>query len=570
MSTAGRVNTVDKGVLAGAGPIPCAKMPTIVRRLRAWISGASVTSWLALTAILSGAAALRIWGWDYGIPHPVARPDEEIVLEAVFQMFARGGAEPITFAYPSLAIYLDVLILKGYFAWGQLTGHYDRMMDMLLDIVVFRPGLHYRLARIASVVFGVGTVAATYALGRRVHASKRVGLLASLLVATCLLHVIHSRFATVDGITTFFVTVALVLAVKAVQDQKLTSFLAAGLFAGLSTAVKYNAVFVCLAVAVPALWAARGLERRERFSLGGKLVASGLVAFAAFAVTSPYSLLRFGEVRVAMAHLSGILHAPTGELALWTHLRDTFPLGLGWPFYLAAILGFARAIWSRRPAELAMLGFAVPFYLSMAGVRLTYPRYVVPLVPVLAVWAAGLVVTLSSRRSKLLALPIAAILVAPGVYGSVRFDRLAAERDSRLLATDWIGEHVRRRSKIAVCRGYGAPRINSDRRKPPAFEPVEIPCSADAIRDSGASYVVSHEYPPLGQALSAETSKILHERGRVAASFDPFREGATEEPFFYRADTFYLPISGFSALTRGGPIVTIWELDGRSASGGGE
>ena len=35
------------------------------------------TVWIALLLVVILAAALRIWGMDYGVPHPTVRPDEE-------------------------------------------------------------------------------------------------------------------------------------------------------------------------------------------------------------------------------------------------------------------------------------------------------------------------------------------------------------------------------------------------------------------------------------------------------------------------------------------------------------
>lgn len=532
-----------------------------MRALRGRVSRGALASFGALSLILAIAAALRLWGWEYGLPHPRARPDEEFVLESIFQMFARNRRVPLTYIYPHLPFYIDVAILHLYFKIGQLLGNYDKTFDMLFDIVVLRPGLHYRLIRLSSVALGVATVGATYALGKISFGKRRVGLLAALLVATCVLHVITSRFATVDCMMTFFVTLALIFSVRAAQDHKVSSFVAAGVFVGLSTASKYNAVFVCFALVVPVVFALFSVDRSKRRALVGKLVLAGACSFVAFALTSPYVLLRFEALQGAIAHIDRNLRGATGELALVVHLRDTFRLGLGWPFYLSALAGVVRGFWCRRPAELAMLGFAIPFYLSMAGVQVSYPRYVVPMVPVLAVLSAGVVTTLVSRFRVAVAVAFIVILVAPGVWSSTRFDQLAARKDTRILATDWIGEHLPRRSRIGVCEGYGAVKINADRRRPPAFEPIEMTCSVTEVRGASVRYLVTHEHPSLGQSLPTDLVAMLQTEGRVLARFDPFSDNRADgEPYFYRDDAFYLPIAGFGALERGGPIVTIWQL----------
>ena len=535
-------------------------MSAIVKRLREWLSTASLSTAVALSIILALAAALRFWGWDYGLPHPRARPDEEFVLESVFQMFAQGRPVPLTFAYPHLPIYIDVLVMHIYFKVGELLGNYDRTMDMLVDIVVLRPGLHYRIARAVSLVAGVATVAATYFLGKVSFGKRSVGLLAALLVSTSLLHVITSRFATVDCMMALFVTLALVFAVKAAQDGRVSSFAIAGAFVGLAGSSKYNGVFVCLSLVAPVAIALFSSRREDRCALVSKLTLAGLCACLAFALTSPYAVLRYREVQTALTHLRGNLGAGSG-VALFSHLRDTFPIGLGWPFYLTALVGVARGLWYRRPAEIAMLGFAIPFLASMTGVTLTFPRYVVPIVPVMAVLSAELVLTLLARSRLVVSISAVCILVAPGLASSVRFDQLASRTDTRVLTIEWLGENLPPRSGIAVCGGYGAPKINTDRRRPPVFEPVVIPCSASAVTRARVPYLITNEFPPFGHFLSNELEAMLAEKGRALIRIDPFRENPKAVPRFFADDMFYLPLSGFTAMERGGPIITVWHLD---------
>jgi hypothetical protein len=77
-----------------------------------------------------------------------------------------------------------------------------------------------------------------------------------------------------------------------------------------------------------------------------------------------------------------------------------------------------------------------------------------------------------------------------------------------------------------------------------------------------ARYLVTAEHPVLGKwsRIPAPLRRSLEGRARSLAVFDPFREGATERPYFYAADAFYLPFSGLGAVERGGPVVTVWEL----------
>ena len=99
----------------------------MVSRVR-WSRGRTVTS-LALLAIVATGAWLRWWGYDYGLPHPVARPDEERIVGRAFAILASGDFQPRTFTYPGLLIYADTLALALYTAFGKLSGNYDSTFD---------------------------------------------------------------------------------------------------------------------------------------------------------------------------------------------------------------------------------------------------------------------------------------------------------------------------------------------------------------------------------------------------------------------------------------------------------
>ncbi len=62
---------------------------------------------LLLVFVLLVAAALRVWGLDYGLPHPLSRPDEERIVGRAQTIFATGNWHPGSFFYPSLLFYLD-------------------------------------------------------------------------------------------------------------------------------------------------------------------------------------------------------------------------------------------------------------------------------------------------------------------------------------------------------------------------------------------------------------------------------------------------------------------------------
>ena len=514
----------------------------------------------ALGLALVLASLLRFWGLDYGIPHPTARPDEERLAGRALTIFATGDWHPGSFFYPSLPFYLDALALHAYYGWGKLLGSYQDPRDFLFDAAVSRPGLHYRISRFVSAAAGVATVAAVYALSLAAYHRPWAALLAAFALAVCHLHVRDSHFATVDVLATLFATLSLVFAVRGSSSRSARELVIAGVFTGLAVSSKYNLGLVAIPIGVAALY--RGREALP------PLVLSAAAAAAAFALTSPYVLLRFGGFRSDMSFLEDFLYR-SGDLALWEHLRTTLPGGLGWPLYLAAALGLGRALVRRQPRDVMLLSFAVPFLVLISSVRVTFPRYVLPLLPVLVVLAADLVASVaeripSSRMRVAVSSAAALVLLLPPLLDSAAFDRIAAREDTRLQAASFLSATFEPQTTIHVCRGYGAPALNQDRRRPPAFVAEEVKCLAEETPPPDARFLVTHEHEQLSfSGVHPSLARWLEGHGELIAAFDPYSPGSPVEPVFFRADAFYIPYRGLDAVERGGPIVRIWKLQPR-------
>ncbi len=513
---------------------------------------------LALAVIL--ASLLRLWGIDYGIPHPTVRPDEERVVGRAQTIFATGKWHPGSFFYPSLPFYLDTLALHAYYRAGKFLGRYREPMDFLFDIAVSRPGLHYHISRVASAAAGVATVLGVYALSFAAYRKEKAALLAAFALASCPVHVRDSHFATVDVLASLFVALSLVYACRAAETSTGRNFALAGVLAGLAVSSKYNVGLVAIPIGVAALY-------RWRQALP-RLALAAAASFAAFALTSPYVLFRLGGLRSDMTVLEDYLYR-SGDLALWDHLKLTFPHGLGWPLYAAAGLGLARALVRRRASDVVLISFALPFLALISSVRVTFPRYVLPLVPLLLVFAADLVASLLERipspgRRSIAGASAVLLLLAPPILDSVAFDRIAAREDTRLQAASFVSDTFRPRTRLLVCRGYGAPAINEDRRRPPAFTIEELDCLANTPLPPDAEFLVTHEHRELPfSRIHPGLARSLEDRGELLAAFDPYRRGSRVEPLFYRADAFYIPFSGLEAVERGGPLVRIWKLQPR-------
>jgi hypothetical protein len=163
------------------------------------------------------------------------------------------------------------------------------------------------------------------------------------------------------------------------------------------------------------------------------------------------------------------------------HLPFSLRHGLGLPLLAAGLTGI---VWMavKRPALALILGsFPVSYYITAGAGYNVFVRYMVPVVPFLCIFAGYLVAELSALVARRMAavahgasrnvrvrsylasatpVLIGAIVIAPSAWSVVQFNRLLAETDSRVLAADWVDQHVPAASSVYMSGNrYGHPQI---------------------------------------------------------------------------------------------------------------
>jgi len=253
------------------------------------------------------------------------------------------------------------------------------------------------LARWLSVILGITTVLLVFVWARRLM-NRWAAFIAAILLATFPMHVQHSHFATVDVPLTLLTTLTLYLAASAESKRRM---LLAAFVAGLATAVKYS-VAPALWLTLITLWA----WRVRWFVALGRLIAITVAMGAGFLLGCPYSVLAFNEfwrdfywetfVHSRIGH--GYVFAETGS-GHWFHLTVNLPAALGVPAILLAIAGILP-IGSSAPLEdpeqenfrrrtiVSTVVFTLAYFVPLGFAQVRFARYLMPLLPILALWAS--------------------------------------------------------------------------------------------------------------------------------------------------------------------------------------
>ena len=449
----------------------------------------------AFAAILAGAAALRLVGIQYGLPFGnLLNPDEQSIVPRSWSIVHGGGLDPHWFDYPSLLIYA------------------------LAPTQLGQDEPSYLAARIGVVALAVVTVAATWWLAERTYGSALAGAVAAAIVAVETTNVAYGHMAVTDVPLTLGVAVALALMVRGPLEL-------AGIAVGIATGFKYPGAFL-LAPLVVAGW---GRWRR--------LAGAVALAVAAFLASSPFVAVHPGEAWADFSRVSRL--ARTGWLGFehdhWTGVAFVAHLwhGLG-PVLVIALAGLVAALVRRSRADLVLAVFVLAYFLDLLTLQAHFDRYVLPLVPALAVLAA---------RFRAIA-PVTLVLLVIPLAFAVRDDSRLTRTDTRIVAQRWLAEHAAPNAVVAA--DPSTPALDGRRvialRLPGPGRPFDPRRDVSELRRLGVRYVF---------VTGAVTDRVLRAADRYP------REAAFYRSLARRA------VVAFAVSARGaysGPWVRIYEL----------
>jgi YYY domain-containing protein len=395
-----------------------------------------------LLAVTLVAWLVRAYGWNYDQSRHF-HPDERRIAEAVTQIsFHPLQLDPNFFAYGAFPFYVTRAVMG-------LLGLWDR------DFLGY--GSAILTGRALSALWGAATVFLAGILGRRLYGEK-AGLAAAGGLAVAVLHVQNAHFAVNDVALTFLVLASLDAMVRIVQNGRWTDYAGAGVCVGLSLATKFSAMPLMLPLAFAIgyrAWKDPALARP--YLLG--VLAGGCVLLAVVA-GAPYYFLDFpsfwssiseqgnmvrnaGALPYTNQYIGTIKYAyPVKELVLW---------GLGPALGIAALAGVGMRLWfclreRRWPEAVVWLWFA-PYFLITGSFDIKFPRYLLPLYPLLALGAGWLLVAGWESGGRWRRRGVALVVVSSVLY-VLAFMAIYSRPHSVVTASRWFFEHVPAGSKV--------------------------------------------------------------------------------------------------------------------------
>lgn len=499
---------------------------------------------VALLALVLGIAALQLRHIDRTIPYP-RHVDEAFVSGPAHRTVVEGNLHPYTFYYPSLPKYLAAAGMAAGFVRGaakQEIREIHRLGNVGYPYYERRRPM--QTARQLFALLGALALVATAISAWKTFRTPPSVVLAPMSLAVSPLFFFHSwTYLNVDIVGTCLVMLTLAACLAGTRAPSIAqSALLPGFLAGLATGSKYTLAVVIVPVLVAiALYVTKG-----RRAVAG---AAALVAMTGgFLGAVPYALIDIpgflnGLAAEAFHYASGHrgFQSDPGlpQLLYYTrHLVSEFgPIGM-----LIAIGGFAAfaaADWRR---ALVVATFPAALLWLLISQRVHFPRNVLPLQPIVAMFVAFGVVTahrwllpfvlrrLAAGRRRSIAVPVAlwTILVLLAIPVWHVPGHLRDRTDSRNAVVTWIAERVPSTWAIVAPRqlGFDARPLEAMKRTVNVvdFAALRDPAALQSLRAElgGAAVILAPRWGAdtrfPGQELAPELND-LSRSWRVLRSF---------------------------------------------------
>ncbi|MDP8257641.1 MAG: glycosyltransferase family 39 protein [Candidatus Alcyoniella australis] len=428
--------------------------------------GAQAGRWwkLALVGLLLVGAALRFLGIDFGLPLQV-HPDEGKVLSAALG-FGSGDFNPHFFRYPTLLMYMLFAVFGAYYALGRALGWFADSFDFAYRYAK-DPSTVIVLARCCVAAMGTATLGVVYLLGKRLG-GRVAGIIAIALLALSFHHVADSHYCTTDVPSGLWCTLCMLFVVRWHQGRLRRDLALAGICAGLAASTRYNAALVGIAAIPAALsYTQVGLARRL-----AALVACGALCILAFAATSPYVLLDYpafiADFSYSMLHAHGGHFGISGEISGWqAYALQSLPQGIGPAATAFAALGLLAALLRPRGPALGPALFCIGYFALMGSWRMTFDRFLMPILPGLCVFAALAIKGMYDRAPALGRTSARILLIGLVIAGSIGtlaatiyHDMLLVKTDTRVFAQNWVAANLHDGDAILMEEYGPQPRSN--------------------------------------------------------------------------------------------------------------
>jgi 4-amino-4-deoxy-L-arabinose transferase-like glycosyltransferase len=552
-------------------------------------------NYLILILILL-ASLIRVWGINYGLPHFFIG-DETSIAYGTFKMAELKTLIPALYPdqfrpmyYPPLLAYIYLIVLAPVLGVKYLIGDFVNFTDFR-NYLILNPTTVWITIRLVSVIFGTATIYLVYLATKELF-DKRAGLMAALFLAVSFLHLQQSHFARHWVPATFFAALIILFSVFIYKQPAKKYYIWLGVIAGLAFGLSYITCVSLVVFVLAHLMAGKNASWRISVIINkfkDKNFWLAILIFVTLAVV--FVLLHPQEfTRILFGVDSGAREAKSLaglSQAFLYHIKNLLnfePL-----LFISAILGSIILWFKSKERLILLLSLPVIYILALYLFFHNEVRYIVFVLPVLA-GLAGFALSFIFSQIRQPALSVILLLIifsyplALGFYS----DFLLTQKDTRILAVEWINQNISSASKIVtrfedikliankkaiLNQQQLAPNslriqervlleLEDSKYPKPAFNVLSLHFISKSLPDDIYKYLQKNEYQYFvveywHPDYLMEQDKIIIEPSKLLKEFkvkvdDNFLQDIT--------GNFYQPVFWLFKVKRLGPVIRIYQL----------
>lgn len=408
---------------------------------------------------------LRLTGIGFGLPYPY-QWDESQLTDTALKMMKTGDYNPHFFKYPTLYIYLQLIVYVIHYFYAMGTGIISSLDEIKTEADTHWPWTmshpsFYLWGRLLTCLLGTITIFFVYKIAMTLI-NEKVALLSALFLALSPGHIEHSRYIGPDVPGTLFVLAAVLFASYIYKyGGSSTIYSLAGLFGGFAVATKYNNFWVIF----PLIIAHAFNQRKEGFFKKNFFLMMFFLIFG-FYLGCPYALWDLpGFLKGAgweVRHYKLVDHpGAEGTDSGFFYFSSLYDYSLGIPLTIFCLSGLVIGFLKNLKAQLIILSFPVLYYFFMSMQRVRFIRNTMPLLPFACIFAAiALYYSLeylaekkswiSKYKQHILCGSMVILTIWPFVKSVSDAKELHYLKDSRTETAEWVKENIPEGSTIAV------------------------------------------------------------------------------------------------------------------------
>jgi hypothetical protein len=380
------------------------------------------------------------------------------------------------------------------FNWGTALFYQVYLLKLLVSLgglVAIGSNGVLLLGRFVVWASAMGMITCVFLLGREIFGAG-TGRLAAILLAVMPGFVINSHYFKTDIPMALWVGVAIVVGYRLLSTNNIALVFALGFLTGYSSSTKYSAVTLIPAGLVFVMMTSRNVPKMRALTIYGGCIVAGFLVGTPRVLPYPGEFLDTIRFAGQLSH-SGAPGAIARGSASIDYLTRISQLALTLPMWIAAALSTAWLVLRGGKILLPIWVFGAAYFLLLAADNSRLYRYVVPLLPIAALFVAALVREMRSANriaGHLATLAVSALIVYIFLF-TASYVHVMTKEDPRIQASRWISTSVPRDTPFPVSTSHylGAPQVQLW-----GYKKLEVETSLEKLRSAESPYLAVSEY----------------------------------------------------------------------------